>query len=76
MDALPPLPDAAALAARLALSVGARTALLDSLHAEGTDCYRLLHGAVEGLPGLTVDRYGPLLVIQTFRSPLDRKSTR
>ena len=70
MDALPPLPDAAALAARLALSVGARTALLDSLHAEGTDCYRLLHGAVEGLPGLTVDRYGPLLVIQTFRSPL------
>jgi 23S rRNA (cytosine1962-C5)-methyltransferase len=36
-----------------------------------TDCYRLLHGAVEGWPGLTVDRYGPLLVVQTFRAPLD-----
>lgn len=25
---------------------------------EQTDCYRLFHGAVEGCPGLTVDRYG------------------
>lgn len=25
---------------------------------EKTDCYRLFHGAVEGCPGLTVDRYG------------------
>ena len=25
---------------------------------EQTDCYRLYHGAVEGCPGLTVDRYG------------------
>lgn len=25
---------------------------------EETDCYRLYHGAVEGCPGLTVDRYG------------------
>ncbi|MDG1484472.1 MAG: class I SAM-dependent methyltransferase [Myxococcota bacterium] len=39
-----------------------------------TDCYRLLHGAVEGWPGLTVDRYGPLLVVQTFRAPLSDKA--
>ena len=34
-----------------------------SLHAEGTDCYRLFHGAVEGRPGLTVDVYGALLLV-------------
>lgn len=28
------------------------------LREENTDCYRLFHGAVEGCPGLTVDRYG------------------
>jgi 23S rRNA (cytosine1962-C5)-methyltransferase len=46
-----------------------RAGLIDGL-AGTTDCYRLLHGAVEGWPGLTVDRYGPLLVVQTFRDPL------
>lgn len=35
-----------------------------------TDCWRLLHGAVEGAPGLTVDRYGDILLAQTFREPL------
>jgi 23S rRNA (cytosine1962-C5)-methyltransferase len=35
-----------------------------------TDCLRLFHGAVEGAAGLTVDQYGPLLLIQTFRDPL------
>lgn len=47
-----------------------RRDLLDRLHAEGTDCYRLLHGIAEGEPGLTIDRYGPLLLLQTFREPL------
>ena len=32
--------------------------------------YRLFHGTVEGHPGLTVDRYGPLLLAQTFHRPL------
>ncbi len=55
------------------LLVGAierRRALLERLHAEGTDCYRLFHGVAEGQPGLTIDRYGPVLLLQTWREPL------
>jgi 23S rRNA (cytosine1962-C5)-methyltransferase len=33
---------------------------------EETDCYRIFHGTNEGLPGTTLDRYGPLLILQTF----------
>jgi 23S rRNA (cytosine1962-C5)-methyltransferase len=55
----------------LARAIGARAPLLARLHGEGTDCYRLLHGTAEGAPGLTVDRYGPLLLVQTFRTPLE-----
>lgn len=40
-------------------------------HAEDTSCYRLFHGATEGMPGLAVDRYGPVLLVQTWRAPLD-----
>lgn len=47
-----------------------RAALLGRLEAEGTDCYRILHGVTEGCPGLAVDRYGPVLLIQTWREPL------
>lgn len=41
-----------------------------ALQLPDTDCLRLFHGAVEGMPGLTIDRYGPVLLIQTFREPL------
>lgn len=51
-------------------AIGRRSELLARLHREGTDCYRLLHGIAEGAPGLTVDRYGPLLLAQTFRDAL------
>lgn len=34
------------------------------LEAEGTDCYRLFHGVAEGRPGLMVDRYGPVVLVQ------------
>ncbi len=51
-------------------SLAARAEALASWHAEGTDCYRLLHGAVEGAPGLAIDRYGPVLLAQTWREPL------
>jgi 23S rRNA (cytosine1962-C5)-methyltransferase len=54
----------------LAAALESRAALLQQLHAEQTDCYRLFHGSVEGQPGLTVDRYGELLLIQTFHQPL------
>ncbi len=36
-----------------------------------TDCYRLLHGVAEGAPGLTIDRYGELLLIQTWKEALE-----
>ena len=58
------------LASLLTQGIAARAPLLERLHQEGTDCYRMLHGATEGCPGLTVDRYGPLLWVQTFKEPL------
>jgi 23S rRNA (cytosine1962-C5)-methyltransferase len=54
----------------LAAAFAARTELLARLHAEHTDAYRLFHGSVEGRPGLTVDRYGDLLLVQSFHQPL------
>ncbi len=56
----------------LDVALGGREQLLDALHQEGTDAYRLFHGAVEGAPGLTIDRYGPLLLVQTWRDPVPR----
>ncbi len=49
-----------------------RDALIADLHHRGTDCYRLFHGSQEGAPGLTVDRYGPQLLVQSFHQPLER----
>lgn len=37
---------------------------------ENTNAYRLFHGSNEGFPGLTLDRYGPQLLIQSFHSSL------
>lgn len=54
----------------LRAAIGRRTPLLARLHGEGTDCYRLLHGVTEGAPGLSIDRYGSLLLLQTWREPL------
>ena len=48
-----------------------RGPLLERLHADATDCYRVLHGATEGVPGTAVDRYGPVLLVQTWRDPLE-----
>jgi 23S rRNA (cytosine1962-C5)-methyltransferase len=48
-----------------------REQLLAKLESEGTDCYRLFHGVAEGRPGLTIDRYGPILLLQTSRTPLE-----
>ncbi len=47
-----------------------RADLLTQLHAETTDSYRLFHGTNEGVAGLTVDRYGPQLLIQSFHEPV------
>jgi len=48
-------------------ALDARAGLVERLHAEETDSYRLFHGVAEGLDGLTIDRYGPLVLVQTFR---------
>jgi 23S rRNA (cytosine1962-C5)-methyltransferase len=54
----------------LSAALAKRDSLLSELHAEGTDCYRLFHGSQEGAGGLTIDRYGPQLLIQSFHQPL------
>jgi len=59
------------LASHLALALAAREDLLVQLHAEQTDCFRLFHGSVEGEPGLTVDRYGDMLLVQSFHRSID-----
>lgn len=58
------------LTTHLATALAARSDLIARLHAEQTDAYRLFHGAAEGHPGLTVDRYGDMLLVQCFHSPL------
>lgn len=47
-----------------------RQSLLSDLHQQGTDCYRLFHGSQEGAGGLTIDRYGPQLLVQSFHQSL------
>ena len=54
----------------LAAAFAARTELMARLQAENTDTYRLFHGTVEGCAGLTVDRYGSLLLAQSFHHSL------
>jgi 23S rRNA (cytosine1962-C5)-methyltransferase len=56
----------ASLTDQLASALDARRALLEQLQAEQTNAYRLFHGSVEGEPGLTVDRYGDVLLVQSF----------
>lgn len=38
----------------------------------GTGCYRLVFGESDGLPGLVVDRYEDVFVIQSFTAGMDR----
>ncbi len=51
-------------------ALDARGALLERLRAGSTDCWRIFHGVAEGRKGLTIDRYGDLVLVQTFREPL------
>ncbi len=50
-----------------------REGLMERLEAENTNCYRLFHGTNEGRNGLTVDRYGSQLLVQTFHEPVTDK---
>lgn len=56
----------------LGVALDNRRPLLAELHQQGTDCYRLFHGSQEGASGLTIDRYGPQLLVQSFHTALDR----
>lgn len=60
-----------ALLDTLRTAFDSRAAFFETAAAERTDCYRLLHGVVEGAPGITVDRYGPVVLLQTWKEPLD-----
>ncbi|MFH1998595.1 MAG: class I SAM-dependent methyltransferase [Planctomycetota bacterium] len=53
----------------LDLAFSKREKLIAILHGEGTDAYRLFHGVNEGHPGITVDRYGELILSQAFYTP-------
>jgi len=64
-------PVQAPLSELLRAALQRRRPLLAALDAEQTDCYRLLHGAVEGCPGLSIDRYGSLLLLQTWGLALE-----
>ncbi|MBM3108605.1 class I SAM-dependent rRNA methyltransferase [Pseudomonas sp. V1] len=55
----------------LRAALDARQGLIAELHAQGTDCYRLFHGSQEGASGLTIDRYGPQLLVQSFHQTLE-----
>lgn len=59
-----------ALPDSLAPALAARSPLIERLEAEDTTAYRLFHGSAEGQPGLTVDRYGDLILAQSFHRPL------
>lgn len=49
------------IAAKLRDALRLREALSADPH---TDCYRLLHGSADGLPGLVIEKYGPVLIVQ------------
>ena len=44
--------------------LGACLTLRRNLHLKGTDCYRLVHGEGDGLPGLIIDWYNGTCVLQ------------
>lgn len=61
-----------ALDQALRAALNNRHDLLAELHQQGTNCYRLFHGSQEGAGGLTIDRYGPQLLVQSFHQRLSR----
>lgn len=60
----------------LATAFEQRQDLLAQLEAENTNAYRLFHGSAENCPGLTVDRYNDLLLVQSFHQSLSAEERR
>ena len=48
-----------------------RDDLIETLREESTDCYRLFHGVTEGREALAIDRYGPIVLVQTWSESLE-----
>lgn len=46
-----------------------RRCFVQTLTAEGTDCWRVFQGSAEGWPGLALDLYGPLALLHVFHTP-------
>ena len=61
-----------ALTLALRAALANRQPLIEQLHQQQTDCYRLFHGSQEGAGGLTVDRYGDQILVQSFHQTLSR----
>ena len=61
-----------ALTLSLRAALANRQPLIEQLHQQQTDCYRLFHGSQEGAGGLTIDRYGDQLLVQSFHQTLSR----
>lgn len=66
----------APIAELLAAARERRRPLIASLREENTNAWRIFHGAAEGCPGMSIDRYGDLLLVQSWRLPLDEAEQR
>lgn len=71
MNHVTPPSSSESLSGRLSAAFSARKALLSRCAAEGTTAYRLFHGSAEGCGGLSIDRYGEVLLIQSFHRTLE-----
>ncbi len=60
------MPDHSLLVHRLKVALALRRRLYSK------PCYRLVHGEGDGLPGLVVDRYGDVLVVQITTAGMER----
>lgn len=65
-----------ALTALLRQAEERRAPLRRQLEDEDTDCWRCFHGATEGYPGLSVDRYGESFLAQSFHGSLGAPEVR
>jgi 23S rRNA (cytosine1962-C5)-methyltransferase len=67
----PRLADAAVNAAKRRQAAG----LFDRCRSEGTEAWRMMHGVAEGMPGVTIDKYGSTLFVQSWRAPIVRRES-
>jgi 23S rRNA (cytosine1962-C5)-methyltransferase len=70
-DAPPQVPDAPWVEATVARALALRAGLEEA----GSDAYRLVFGEGDGLPGITVDRYGRFAALQTYASGYGREGS-